>query len=392
MLSSEQRYMIHLLACAIREKTPENPPDELLWGKLYELSDEQKILPIIFDAVRKLPEEKRPPADLLGKWGQATMTCAYFFSKQVGAMKNLFEHANVSGADMLALKGYVIRELYPVPELRTMSDCDVIIKKEQLELVKNVFAGEGYSVSRELETTVEFGKENFLKFETFYEVFSGIEKKAEFDCDMWKSSKPLVGERVRKPSNEDMLVHLVAHLAKHARKKGAGVRNIADIVLFIEKNIIDFNYVIDKLKLLNLEKFFYGLLDTARVYFDMLPPLSYPRQDEKMLEHFVNFTSKNSVYGVMDNVFIYDVKKAKGNKFLKIRNYIERFFPPVEKLTASYTYAKKRPVLLPVAWVHRLFKAVFIDKRSIKTNIDNMRTAAEKIEGQTEFLEYFDLD
>ena len=51
---------------------------------------------------------------------------------------SLLKNAEEKGTDMLLLKGMVLRELYPVPELRTMSDVDIIIKPEQRDLVKEL--------------------------------------------------------------------------------------------------------------------------------------------------------------------------------------------------------------------------------------------------------------
>lgn len=41
-------------------------------------------------------------------------------------------------------KGYELRELYPVPELRTMGDVDVLVRDEDLERTAEVLCGLGY--------------------------------------------------------------------------------------------------------------------------------------------------------------------------------------------------------------------------------------------------------
>ena len=44
-----------------------------------------------------------------------------------------------NGIKIVILKGGFMRQLYPVPELRTMGDFDVLVRKSDLSSITNIF-------------------------------------------------------------------------------------------------------------------------------------------------------------------------------------------------------------------------------------------------------------
>lgn len=391
-MTYEQQYLIHLLSSSIKLTVPNPPEKELSWTELQKIAREQKILPLLYESLCRLDEKYQPSEEIMKVWEKESLSCAYFFALQAEQIYNVLKAAEENGTDMIVLKGMILRELYPVPELRTMSDCDVIIKKEQLDKVKEVFTSLGYKIERELETTIEFVKEGALKFEAFYSVFSGLKAQEGFNKDMWTDSQPLIGNHVVQPSVNDNFVHTVAHHAKHIRSRGAGLRNLADIVLLAEKTEIDWKYVIEQFKLLNIEKLFYGIMRSAEKYFDYKIAFDCPPIDDEKIDVLMEFMASNGIYGVMDNLFIFDARFAKGKRLKRIKNYLIKIFPTRKKLTNRYQYAKKSVLLLPVAWFHRLFRVVFIERFSVSHQIHSMKTAGKRAESQIEILEYFNIN
>lgn len=387
----EKKYLISLLSSAIRGEEPETPERQIDWKKLYELASEQKIAILILQPVCKLQQQFLPPENFLAAWQNESMASAYFFALQADTINQVLKVADEKGIDMLVLKGTVLRGLYPVPELRTMGDCDALIKKEQLGKVKELFEACGYSVERELEKTIEFSKPNALKFELFYEVFTGINKSEGFDPNLWKNAVPFVGEHIVTPSPEDTFVHAIAHLVKHIRHRGAGLRNLADIVLIIEKYELDREYILTKINQLGIYKIFCGIMQSAEKYFGLKHEFDLEKADESAVDALMEYMASNGVYGVVNNLYLYDARNAEGNKGIRVRKYIRRIFPTSEKLSDNYDYAKKHKMLLPIAWGHRLFNGIFKRKVSVKNQIESMKTATDKAKEQTSILEYFNI-
>ena len=72
-MTGEQRYLIHLLSCAIKNETPGPPVGEVSWEKIREKADKQKILPLLFEAVRKLEKKHQPDEELMKCWEKETL-------------------------------------------------------------------------------------------------------------------------------------------------------------------------------------------------------------------------------------------------------------------------------------------------------------------------------
>lgn len=386
----EKKYLVYLLSCSIKNRPAKLPPKEIDWSKLYDVAGEQKILPLVFEQVAKLGN-KGPDVELLRKWQQETLSCVYFFKLQNEQLLKILSTAERKGVDILLLKGSVIKDLYPIPELRTMSDYDGLIKNEQLDLVKEVFISEGYNIAKENDETIEFEKEGCLKFEFFYSVFTKIKKDEKFGLDLWENAIPVVGQHIKRPSDENFLVHLLAHLIKHLNTRGAGIRNLADISLFVMKNELDYEYIISQMKLLNSEKIFYGIMKAAEKYFGVELSVDCQDIEPDMVDKLILYMMENGVYGVTENIFLFDARFAKGSFFVRIKNFLKKFFPVGEKLGKRYDYARKCPLLLPVAWIHRFIKVLFVDKYSAKRSISDMKVATEKAEKQNEILDYFEI-
>ncbi len=388
-MTYEQIYLIHLLSCAIKRDIPKIPQKDVDWGKIWKIAEEQKILPLLFEAVKKLDKRFLPSQEIMKKWEDDTLSCTFFFALQTQQIYSVLDAAEEKGVDMLVLKGMALRELYPVPELRTMSDCDVIIKDEQFEKAEEAFSACGYVKKGDHKKQTNFAKPGALKFEVFSSIPTGLKSADGRAIDVWNNTRPVIEKHVVKPSAENMLLHSVTHLMKHLRTRGAGIRNLADMVLLLEKEEMNWEYLLEQLKFLKAEKLFYGLLRALEKYFDYKIPINCPDIDGAFVDKLMEYMVSNGVYGVMHNAFILDARQAAGKRSARIKNYVTKIFPPAQKMSEKYNYAKKYPFLLPVAWVHRMFNVVFIDGHSVKSNINSMKSATDVVNEQMEILEYF---
>lgn len=390
-MTYENHYLIHLLSCAIRGKTPHPPEREVDWKVIHNTAEKQKVCPLIYESVCKLGREFLPEPNLKELWEKESIGCAYFFALQIEQIRNVLKTAEKNKLDMIVLKGTLLREFYPVPELRTMNDCDVIIKKEDNKKAKKVFTDCGYSIKREDERTIEFEKKDALKFEVFYSVFSRLRPDKDFDKDLWKDAENFMGEHILKPSPDKFFVHTIAHLAKHFITRGAGIRNLADIVLLAEKTDVNWQNVLSDIKKLHLEKFFFGIMKVAEKYFGLKLMFDCPDVDEITVEETAEFMLSNGVYGLTDNTFSSDAKKADGNKIKRKINYLKKIFPPKHKLAEKYNYAVRCPLLLPVAWLHRFYVVMVKGKVSFKKGAHLMKSATENADKHLKILDSFEL-
>lgn len=390
-MTIEQKYLIHLLSCAIRNCAPNPPKDDISWQKIRETAEKQKILPLLYEAVNKLDKEHQPEENVMKLWEKQTLSCTLFYAFQMQHISALLEAAEKNGINMLVLKGMVLRELYPVPELRTMSDVDILIKPEMVNEVKSLFFLNGYEIVSENAGPTIYYKKDVLKFEVFHVIPSGLKSAKGTEIDIWANPRIMRGEHIFMPSAENMLLHSFTHLMKHLRTRGAGIRNLADIVLLLEKTKINMEYVHKQIKLLEAEKIFKGILFAAKKYFEFDTQEDFSEIDEEYVDKLMEYMVMTGVYGEMDNAYILDARTAEGNKSTRIKNYVVKMFPSASKLSDKYEYAKKNHWLVPVAWVHRIYNIVFKEGQSVGINIKNMKDATNTVDFQMGILEYFKL-
>lgn len=79
----------------------------------------------------------------------------------------------------------------------------------------------------------------------------------------------------------------------------------------------------------------------------------------------------SGAYGTMENHTGVRLLKDGGSKISILKNrlllYIHILFPPLEGMQQNYSYLRKCPVLLPIAWLERLVKKTLFEKpKSLK--------------------------
>ena len=69
----------------------------------------------------------------------------------------------------MPVKGYYLRKLYPVPELRTFGDIDMLIHREDRQKVHELMLSLGYSVKQNWEPTY-----SYIKGAEYYEIHTNL--------------------------------------------------------------------------------------------------------------------------------------------------------------------------------------------------------------------------
>lgn len=253
------------------------------------------------------------------------------------------------GIQAIFLKGCVVRELYPTPELRTMGDFDVFVEKATLPKIKEIFTSEDYDITTESKGI------DAIKGNNLWEIFFSLEDEFRVNADIWDKSFSSNTMRTEADtltlSPTYMLLHLMLHFDKHIAHEGAGIRSLLDIALYIKKykSEIDFDFVRQACAKQHYENAYVLTLNAVSHFFGVQSDV-----ENKDVELFVEYTLTSGIFGEkLKNVMISQVTKVEDNVGI-IRKL---FFPTVKMMEFRYTYLKKFPWLLPFAWVHRIFRA-----------------------------------
>ena len=291
------------------------------------------------------------------------------YAQRVELAKLLAAELDKNGIDHILFKGFVVRDYYPVPELRSFGDVDIVIRKEDRQKSDEMMIALGFQRKEDWEPSY-----SYVRGTEYYELHSrvigfDVSDKADFVeyfSHIWDYARPacvvhLAHTWELKP--EFHFLYLMTHIAKHISRSGAGVRMYLDMAFFIKHfgASLDWEWVARELEKLNLTDFAAVALSAVECWFGVANPMPLKKISDDVLGDFTEFTISGGVYGY--------VGRDQGEMFLKQQNRneenVSRFktllhhaFPPAEVLMNKYAYLERRPWLLPAAWGQR-----FVDKR-----------------------------
>ena len=384
-MNKSELYLLKTMACALKgEEAP--PPDEKIdFIPFFKKAVEHKIENIVIKEVLRNKDwfYNNEETDKLKEINLVSSVSLIKLEALVKAVCEEFEKKNVS---MVLLKGAVIKNLYPNITMRTMSDIDIILKEEEFSKAKEIFEGFLYEYVADYHGNPVFKKEKNYKFEAFFEL-STID-------NVWEKVDNIEGKKnIYTLNNEMFLYHLISHLAKHIKYKGAGVRNLCDIYLFMKSKKIDYTLVKKELDKKGLTAFFDAIVKVLELVFDYREESLTSLKSEKDARDLLDFMVKYGVYGAQseNNIFVNSQIKKNLTVWDRLLKNLKMFFPKPKSLADKYMYAKKCVLLLPIAWIHRLINKRFIDKRTLKDTAKEIKKSNEIMDLQADIIKKFEL-
>ncbi len=257
----------------------------------------------------------------------------------------------------MPVKGWYIRTLYPVPELRTFGDIDILIRKQDRQRADEIFTQNGYSIKDNWEPTYSYDK-GLLRCEVHTELLDSDIGKGEqvitFFSSALKTSERELGERFS-PQKELHLIYLFCHLAKHLYSGGAGIRMYMDIALFLKENVntLDFEKISENFKNLKLDRFFETVVLSCSKWFQIDLPFEITDVKSESIEALKEYTFGADLFGKTRDKSIISLRNNEVNSKSSVLK--DTLFPSSEKIEERYKFIKGRKYLLPLAWVVRSF-------------------------------------
>lgn len=235
-----------LLAC-LRAEVRVDHLSESQWTELLDLAERHSVLSLLHS---KLTEVAAVPEAVRKRLRAAYVTAA-MRGLQLYVQIEKFLHAlNAAGIPVILLKGSCLaQECYDNVALRTMTDIDLLARREDLARVVECFKSLGYAPEREgsieEQCAVAAHLAAMVRAASYsVEIHWHIEgPESPFNVDvegLWQRKRPMtVGkERTFKLSPEDALLHLCLHAARHAWRDWAdefALKSICDLAAVCEK-------------------------------------------------------------------------------------------------------------------------------------------------------------
>lgn len=353
-------YLIYLLKCFCHQRVPEKR-EEIDWEKMLQLAMQHSVQGILSYMI--ISYKLSCDTGLLEAMRQMCMQTMLLYARKDQAMKILIGQMNQAEIEHILFKGYVLKDDYPVPELRSYGDIDIVIHLKDREKSHQLMLDLGYQVKNDWEAVY-----SYLKDYEYYEIHTdimeiNISKKADYQeyfRKMWDHTVT-AGEFSRRFTPEYHFIYLLNHIAKHIYGSGAGIRMYLDLAIYVRayKDQMDWKFIETQLKKLELYDFYCTVMWALKNWFDVEGKIKLKMISDTVGTDFMIFTMEGGTFGYSNRQKGVNVlKKTASNETKRSRFMVivKRMFPGKESLEKRYTYLKKYPWLLPYAWIHRFFK------------------------------------
>lgn len=385
-MNTQQRGLILLMKSAVTQKAY-SLPEAFDLEAAYPLVLEHHIAALVYDGACRCGVDRKMP--VMQKLFTAYCRAMIKSEKQMAAVERLMAAFDEQGIDYLPLKGCKMKRLYPVPELRTMGDADILIRKEQILRIQGILEEQGYTYDHESDHEFVW-KCSALYLELHKRLIPSYNRDFySYFGEGWQLAIPENGCRYTMTA-EDEMVFLFTHFTKHFRDGGIGCRYMLD--LWVYRNAhpdLNEEYLQDVMDRLQIREFYENILHLLELWF------GDGAEDEKLL-YITDFIFASGSWGRTDQQLL--SQAVKHSKYMAGRSgrlhYIwETLFPSAMALRRKYTILQKAPWMLPVVWLIRPFYKVIFEWPTLKKQQRNLKVLDQKaIDQRQQMLRYVGLD
>lgn len=363
-------YLSEIVHSVFENRKPQPIPEGVTVEELVDIARRGQIQYIVISALLKLDLPEKVVSELRPYMFRSIMKTL----AQVCAIKELHAKLEEAGIRHQMLKGAVLKNIYPSPEMREMGDVDVMIYENSLDKVEVVFGEMGFQKYKLEKHHVIFNKLPYLVLEAHWTLYDQNVDKSQFMYykDNFRAGLVEGAKYTYDFSKEDFYVYMIAHMAKHFYETGCGVRNVLDVYVYnkayrteLKREVIEAE--LNKLGLTDFERHIEKL---SRIWLDGEESTEfYNNLFEYMLECGIYGKGENGVWGQLAKTHT-DGKESKKEV---LKSYI---FPPLSYMRDYYEWIAKMPWLLPVGWIVRGIHA--LTDRTVQERAKNVANVEEE--------------
>ena len=380
MMNDAQRYTVKLISNEIcsREFDEKTDISAKLLSEIYDICASHSVAHLAADALYKLGM-----SSCSDEVFQLFKNDRYFslirceqINRELKAMTEVFEKSRISN---IPLKGSVLRNYYPEPWMRTSCDIDILVKKNDLDKAINILVNElGYVFERVGDHDASLWAPSKIHIELHYLLFEKTSNADKVISKLKDYISPADGKKYQYVMNDEMFYfYHVAHMAKHFKNGGCGIRTFID--MWILRNRVDYDRA-KREKLLKdggLYRFALICEQLSDVWFSDAAP-------DRFTGILQEYIFKGGIYGTFENfVTVYKKENISELKFIA-----SRMFVPYSILKIEYPVIKKYKVLTPFAAVWRWGVKALAKK---KHNADNPKISNKQNDDIKELLDSINL-
>lgn len=356
------KYLAELVHAQLEERKPLAIPEEITIEEIMDIAKRNHMDYLFLGALLKLDNI---PEEYLGELRRRVMYSLNRTMAQVMEFKELEQSFEEAGIKNQAMKGARMRFLYPTPQMREMSDLDILIDSECMKKAAQLLEEKGYTLLRSIKHHDIYKKEPFMVVEAHKVMY---DKTVDGEQHKYFSnfSKAVLQEGKKYTydfNREDFYIYMMAHMAKHFYTMGCGIRNLVDVYVYQEKfgTILDKAYIKEELKKCGILEFTNHMEKLAAIWLK-------GEKSSNFYDDLFQYMLDSGIYGKDENgIWSKFSEKKMDDKDVTPRQ-LKRwyYFPSISYMSELYPWLDGRSCLLPIAWGIRAWRGLFMKKGAQK--------------------------
>lgn len=362
-LTTTETQFLHIARAAISGS--DLPTEKVDWPAIFTLANQQKLLPILFEAVRKMPAAEENVAlfavtkqQVIGQVLNQTMRSAEF--------SDLYHKLRSAGLHPIVVKGQLCSRLYPLKDHRISADDDLLIPDGEFMACHEQLLTNGLTTDTPVDELATADEVSYTKngsplyIELHRHLFDSAEDAHDELNHFFTDINPVETDGFLAMPPHEHLLYLLLHAYKHFVRSGIGLRQFCDIGLWARAyhGEIDWQRLREQCESVHAATFAAAAFHIAGDYLGIEFDLPAPWDGSIDVEPLLHDSLCGGVYGSNDLTRLHSstvtLNAVKASRTGEKSSVLSTVFPKRAYLERRYPYLKKRPYMLPVAWVQRL--------------------------------------
>ena len=143
-----QSYLANLVISQLKGEKPMNIPENLDIHEILDIANRNHMIYMILGALIKT---ENIPEELLDPLRYHVQKCIITTLMQVTELNKLVDTFETDGIMNQPMKGSCLKFMYPNPEMREMSDIDILISEDKMDLAGKILLEQGYTLSQSVK-------------------------------------------------------------------------------------------------------------------------------------------------------------------------------------------------------------------------------------------------
>lgn len=339
-----REYTCELIRACFEKRAPYEIPEGITAKELLDISISGQIQYPIASSLLKLQLEEEQAERARNLLRVSTFKTF----AQVGALSRITKVFEENGIRHQALKGAVTKRIYPSPEMREMSDLDIVVFDESLDRAAGLLEEMGYKNHGLVKHHMIFSGQGGVHVELHWCLFDQNADRKQFIYfkDNFKSVLKEGTAFTYEFGVDDFYVYMISHMSKHFFETGCGIRNLLDIYVYRSElgDRMNNEYLAGELEKCGIRDFEKNMKELAFIWMEN-------RECSEFFENLFAYMVDSGIYGKTENGVWGQLAKetAADGSGSKLHYY----FPSLEFMKEKYPWLSRMPVLLPAAWVIR---------------------------------------